>query len=197
MEDKKQTLTKEVEDLKQALTLQELEFCDLVIRGVLPVNAVEKAGLSPTPDKKIADRLMESFVIQEYIDALQRQVAVRSVMTLEKIDQRLSDIAMTDTTDVVEVGDVFTPIDADGCQGEPIQIVTIKDIDKLTEAQRAAIAQIKPCKGGLEIKLHDKVKVMELLAKRRGGFVEKQEVSHAGNVQIYTMVGDNGRGPKQ
>jgi hypothetical protein len=120
-------------------------------------------------------------------------VAERSVLTLEAIDQKLSDIAMTDILDVAELGPPV--LDADGNMVRPVMI---KGEEDLTSAQRASLKKIKNCKdGGLEIETHDKLKALDMLIKRRSGYIKKEEINVTGNaIQVIACVGDNGRGPK-
>jgi phage terminase small subunit len=53
--------------------------------------------------------------------------------------------------------------------------VRVKDSARLTAPQRAAIAGIKDTGKGVEIKLHDKQKAMELLVKYLGLFEKPEE----------------------
>lgn len=188
----------EIDKIAEGLTMKEIKFVDLVLRGEPVGFAYAMADLSAydEKDEKNGKFLLESPRIKLYIDSMKRMVATRSVMTLAKIDERLTDIAMTDVTDVVEIGETCFPTGPGGSEGAPVTMVKIKNISELPEDKRCAISSIKPCSGGLEVKLHDKVKVMEILAKRRGGFKDVQEVQHTGRVEVFAMVGNNGRGPK-
>ena len=201
MTEEKTKITDEIEGLKKCLTIKEQLFVDKILSGARVVDAYRDAGLfygEIERDKLrgMAVALRSSPKIQAYIDAIQRSVAIRSVMTLDAIDQRLTDIAMTNVTDVIEIGEVFFPTGPGGSESAPVQMTSIKDFENMTEAQKAAISSIKPVSGGLEVKFHDKVKVMELLAKRKSGFVDKQEIKHYGKIETIAFLGDNGRGPK-
>ena len=81
-------------------------------------------------------------------------------MNEETILDVLKAIAFSDFTEYVWVED-----------GE----VRIKDSRLLSPAQRAAIAGIKDSGRGVEIKLHDKQKALELLVKYLGLFETPQE----------------------
>ena len=81
-------------------------------------------------------------------------------MNEETILDVLKAIAFSDFTEYVWVED-----------GE----VRIKDSRLLSPAQRAAIAGIKDSGRGVEIKLHDKQKALELLVKYLGLFEKPQE----------------------
>ena len=76
-------------------------------------------------------------------------------MNEDTILSALRDIAFSDFTDYIWIED-----------GE----VRVKDTRLLSEGQRAAIAGIKDTGKGVEIKLHDKQKAIELLVKYLGLF---------------------------
>ena len=81
-------------------------------------------------------------------------------MTEETILEALNAIAFSDFTDYIWIED-----------GE----VRVKDTRLLTKGQRAAIAGIKDTGKGVEIKLHDKQKALELLVKYLGFFDRPEE----------------------
>ena len=89
-------------------------------------------------------------------------------MSEEEILSALRAIAFSDFTEYIWIED-----------GE----VRVKDSTRLTEGQRAAIAGIKDTGKGVEIKLHDKQKALELLAKYLGLF-EKDEADDAVRVEL-------------
>ena len=81
-------------------------------------------------------------------------------MNEETVLNALKAIAFSDFTDYIRVED-----------GE----VRVKDTCQLSEAQRSAIAGIKDTGKGVEIKLHDKQKALELLVKYLGLFDRPEE----------------------
>ena len=81
-------------------------------------------------------------------------------MNEETILDALKAIAFSDFTDYIWIED-----------GE----VRVKDTRLLSEGQRAAIAGIKDTGKGVEIKLHDKQKALELLVKYLGFFEQSGE----------------------
>lgn len=195
-------ITEELEHLAQCFDAQQLEFIRLFLKGVPIVDAWQNAGLSRTgndraKDKVAAKEFRRRGDTQAYINALQRVVATNSIMTLEARKKRLSDIAMANVTDIVKVGEVVFPDTGEGGTGIPVQMVTIRDMDELTDAQKAAIKSIKPKPGGLEIELYDQFRAMDMLAKLEGEYTEKKEVSMSGQVQTIAYIGDNRRGPKE
>ena len=83
-------------------------------------------------------------------------------MTEADILQTLQDIAFSDYTEYIWIED-----------GQ----VRVKDTRLLTDDQRAAIAGIKDSGKGVELKLHDKQKALELLVKYLGFFEHPTEES--------------------
>ena len=81
-------------------------------------------------------------------------------MNEETILEALQAIAFSDFTEYIWIED-----------GE----VRVKDSRQLSQAQRAAIAGIRDTGKGVEIKLHDKQKALELLVKYLGLFEKPQE----------------------
>ena len=92
-------------------------------------------------------------------------------MNEETVLEALRAIAFSDFTDYIRVED-----------GE----VRVKDTSQLTDAQRSAIAGIKDTGKGVEIKLHDKQKALELLVKYLGLFDRPEE--NAGLQVIFDGV---------
>ena len=81
-------------------------------------------------------------------------------MSEQTILEALQAIAFSDFTDYVWIED-----------GQ----VRVRDSRELSPAQRAAIAGIKDSGKGVEIKLHDKQKAMELLVRYLGFFEASAE----------------------
>lgn len=180
-------------DIYDALSVQHQTFVEAYLRGDTPLDALREAGLASggPADATAAAALLRAPLVRAYVDAMHRTAAERSILTLEAIDQRLTDIAMTDVIDVCEIGQPV--IDEDGIEHTPIRL---RHPAELTAAQRAAIASLKTIDGGVEIKMVDKLKALELLAKRRGGFVNVSDVNVSGGLTtVFAMCDDNGRGP--
>jgi phage terminase small subunit len=81
-------------------------------------------------------------------------------MNEQRILETLEAIAFSDYTDYIWIE-----------EGQ----VRVRDSRDLSPAQRAAIAGIKDSGKGVELKLHDKQKALELLAKYLGLFESSQE----------------------
>lgn len=82
----------------------------------------------------------------------------------EKILRELSAVAFSDYTEFVSVETA-----SDGCQ-----VVTVTDTPILKRNSRKAVAMVKAGTKGVEIKLYDKLKALELMGRTIGLFTEKK-----------------------
>lgn len=112
--------------------------------------------------RKAGSRLLTNVDIQKYIADRMRERQKRMEITQDRVLEELAAIAFARATDYAEV------------KGE---CVRIKDTDSLTDQQIKAIAGIKEGKFGIELKLNDKEKALELLGRHLGMFKDKVEVS--------------------
>lgn len=86
----------------------------------------------------------------------------------------LARVAFADATDYACV-ELRTHTKEDGTE-VTYQVVALRETADLTADQRAAIAGIKQAANGIEVKLHDKIKALELLGRHIGMFNDKLEV---------------------
>ena len=107
-------------------------------------------------------RMLRNVKVQKYIADRMQERQKRTEITQDRVLEELAAIAFARATDYAEV------------KGE---CVRIKDTDRLTDQQLKAIAGIKEGKFGIELKLNDKEKALELLGRHLGMFKDKVEVS--------------------
>lgn len=98
----------------------------------------------------------------------------RTGITQDRVLAELSAIAFAKATDYVEIDD-------DGA-------VKIKATASLTDEQKKAIAGIKEGANGVEVKLVDKTKALEMLSRHLGLFNDKLNV----NVEAIEIIEDIG-----
>lgn len=113
-----------------------------------------------------AARLLRNVNVQEYIDKRMKDREKRTEVTQDRVVQELASIAFAKVTDYVGIRSNGTT-----------SIVVIKSTDDLTDDQVRAIAGIKEGTNGIEIKLNDKEKALELLGRHLGMFRDKVDVS--------------------
>ena len=106
-------------------------------------------------------RMLRNVKVAAYIQKRMEERQKRTEITQDRVLEELAAIAFARATDFAEVKDGF---------------VIIKDTAGLSEQQIKAIAG-KEGKFGVELKLNDKEKALELLGRHLGMFKDRVEVS--------------------
>lgn len=109
-----------------------------------------------------ASRLLRNAKVAAYISERMQERQKRTEVTQDRVIEELAAIAFAKATDFVQIS-----------HGN----VILTDTSKLSENQIKAIAGIKEGKNGIELKLNDKEKALELLGRHLGMFKDKLEVS--------------------
>ena len=109
-----------------------------------------------------AARMLRNVKVAAYIQDRMQERQKRTEITQDRVLQELAAIAFAKATDYAEIKN---------------ECVRIKDTGDLDEQQVRAIAGIKEGKFGVEIKLNDKEKALELLGRHLGMFKDRLEVS--------------------
>ena len=137
-------------------------------------QAAIRAGYSERSARSIAGRLLTKDNIQAEISRRQKDLQRRTEVSQERVVKELARVAFADATDYVQV-ETRTVEKNDGTELS-YQTVTLTETAELSADQRAAIAGIKQGANGVEVKLHDKIKALELLGRHIGMFNDKLEV---------------------
>ncbi len=106
--------------------------------------------------------MLRNVNVAAYVEERMQDRQKRTEITQDRVLEELAAIAFARATDYAEVKQ---------------DRVIIKDTADLTENQIKAIAGIKEGKFGIELKLNDKEKALELLGRHLGMFKEKVELS--------------------
>ena len=109
-----------------------------------------------------ASRLLRNAKVAAYISERMQERQKRTEITQDRVIKELAAIAFAKATDFVQI-----------VRGN----VILTDTSELSEKQIKAIAGIKEGKNGIEIKLNDKEKALELLGRHLGMFKDKLEVT--------------------
>lgn len=110
-------------------------------------------------------RLLRNVKVAEYIAECMKERQKRTEVTQDRVVEELAAIAFAKATD-------YVAIKANG----PAAMVMIKSTDELSEDQVRAIAGIKEGANGVEIKLNDKEKALELLGRHLGMWNDKLDI---------------------
>ena len=147
------------------MTEKQKIFADEYLIDLNATRAYRKAYPSVKKDETAAQagsRMLRNVKVADYIAERMQARQERTEITQDKVLEELAAIAFARATDYAEVKD---------------DQVIIKDTSGLSENQIKAIAGIKQSKFGIELKLNDKEKALELLGRHLGMFKDRVEVS--------------------
>lgn len=157
------------------LTAKQIRFVDEYMVDFNATQAAIRAGYKAKTAHVIGAENLRKPKIAEEIARRQKDLQRRTEVTQDRVVKELARVAFADATDYACV-ETLTYENEDGTVS-PVQIVSPKDTDTLSDDQRAAIAGIKQGANGIEIKLHDKIKALELLGRHIGMFNDKLSLS--------------------
>lgn len=146
------------------MTEKQKRFCDEYLIDLNATRAYKVAYSNIKNDitaRANASRMLTNANVANYISERMEERQKRTEVTLDRVVQELADIAFSKVTDYATVKD---------------DMVKIKDTDELTENQIRAISGIKEGKFGIELKLNDKEKALELLGRHLGMWNDKLDI---------------------
>lgn len=147
------------------MTKKQKIFADEYLIDLNATRAYKVAYPSVKKDETAAQagsRMLRNVKVADYIQKRMQDRQKRTEITQDRVLEELAAIAFARATDFAEIKD---------------DCVIIKDTAGLTEQQIKAIAGIKEGKFGIELKLNDKEKALELLGRHLGMFKDRVEVS--------------------
>lgn len=112
-----------------------------------------------------AARMLRNVKVASYIQDRMEERQKRTEVTQDRVVVELAAIAFSKATDYVEIR-------SNGVAG----MVIIKPTSELSDTQVRAIAGIKEGANGIEIKLNDKEKALELLGRHLGMWNDKLDI---------------------
>lgn len=142
---------------------------------LVDLNATAAARRAGYKDPNIGRQLITKNNVSEEIAKRQVKLQNKLEITQEKVLQELAAIAFANGSD-------FVTVTATG-------LLDVKPTGKVPKEKLPAIAGIKYTQvGSVEIKLHDKVKALELLGKHLGVFDEKRDTDKAEENNIFEVI---------
>lgn len=118
-----------------------------------------------------AARLLKNVKVKAYIDEQMQKRAKRTEVTQDKVVAELAKIAFAQITDFVEI--------------DSRNNVIIRSTDEMDKNKIGAIAGIKEGQNGIEVKMNDKEKALELLGRHLGMWNDKQEITATISYEDY------------
>lgn len=147
------------------MTKKQKIFADEYLIDLNATRAYRVAYPSVKKDEtasQAGSRMLRNVKVQEYISERMQEREQRTEVTQDMVVKELAAIAFSKATDYVEV------------KGGT---VSIKDTGSLSDEQIRAIAGIKEGRNGIEIKLSDKEKALELLGRHLGMWNDKLDIN--------------------
>ena len=138
------------------LTPKQERFVDEYLVDLNATAAAKRAGYSEKSASRIAIELLNKTHVSAAIQARRDKLRGKLEITQEAVLQELASIAFANGTDFVTVTGAG--------------LLCVKATSEVPKNKLPAIAGIKYSQLGIEIKLHDKVRALELLGKHLGVF---------------------------
>lgn len=137
------------------LTAKQMRYVEEYLVDLNATAAAIRAGYSKKTAYSLGQRLLKNVEVKKAIHKAMQDRQRRTNITQDRVLEELAAIGFAKATDYAQV------------TGE---IVTIRSTGDLTPEQAAAIAGIEAGRYGVRLKLHDKVRALELLGKHLGMF---------------------------
>ena len=159
------------------LTAKQKRFIEEYLIDLNATQAAIRAGYSKKTAAAVgAENLRKPHIAAE----IKRRMAERqkrTEVTQDRVVKELARLAFANAADFVTVEK--REVDAGDGAIITVDCATVKHTSELTVDQQAAIAGIKQSANGVELKLCDKLKALELLGRHMGMFTDKLDVQTA------------------
>ena len=157
------------------LTAKQVRFVDEYLVDFNATQAAIRAGYKAKTAHVIGAENLRKPKIAEEIARRQKDLQRRTEVTQERVVKELARIAFANIADYIHV-ETQTRTKDDGTE-IIYQTVMFNETQELSADQRAALAVVKQSVNGFELKLHDKIKALELLGRHIGMFNDKLSLS--------------------
>lgn len=165
------------------MTNKQKRFCEEYLVDLNATQAAIRAGYSPAAAGAIGAENLKKPQIRARIDKDLAEQSKRTGVTADRIVRELARVAFANSQDVIDYDDATVKNDAVRDDTAAVASVRVKTI---------------PTKDGpgveREVKMHDKLKALELLGRRLGLFTDNVNFSGEGVVQIVDDVPDKPAG---
>jgi len=192
-------LSTQLKKAADALPIKQRTFCEEYILDLNGTQAANRAKYKKNSACEQASELLTKPKIKAYIALLMKARADRTEITPDRVLKELAAIAFANIDDFVKVTEgeeIETTMDADGNPVENKRIyrtVEVFPTDKVDKAKIPAISSIKQGKSGIELKIHDKEKALELLGRHLGMWNDKLQLNADDELKkLYKTVMNGG-----
>lgn len=150
------------------LTEKQKRFADEYLIDLNATQAAIKSGYSEKTASVQAVRLLRNVNVQQYIQVQIKKREQRTEITQDRVIEELAKIGFSDISD-------YCSVEENG--------VSIKETASIDSKKIGAISSIKQGANGIEVKLYDKLKALELLGKHLGIFENHDNVDSVEDLQ--------------
>lgn len=171
------------------LTAKQQRFVKEYLVDLNATKACIRAGYSVKSADKIGSQLLGKSGVAAAIAAAQEKLAKKLEITQERVLREYAKLAFSDIRNVVRWGEsVMVKMEDDGevVVRNTLALVSSSDIDDDTAA---AVEEVSEGKTGLKVKMHDKARALDALAKHLGLF-ERDNAQRAVTVVINSGDAD-------
>jgi phage terminase small subunit len=162
-----------------ALTAKQKIFADEYLIDLNATRAYKVAYPRVKKDETAranSSRMLTNANVAVYVEKRMKDREKRTEITQDMVLKELAKIGFADVTD-------FVTIENKGI----LRVVEVKPTDEMPRDKMGAIAGIKEGANGIEIKLNDKGKALELIGRHLGMFKDKLEVSGVLETEISKL----------
>ena len=177
------------------LTYKQQRFIEEYVIDGNATQAAIRAGYNEKTARFIGAENLTKPNIKLLIEQKRQEQTEKAGVTAEALIKELATIGYSRVTDYLKVDDYDVIVGyTNDSEGNPdmsrpitkkIRGVEVFKTNDMPEDKRAAIAEIRQTKDGISLKLHDKIKAIELLGRNLGIFKDKLEVN--GEVTIKKL----------
>jgi len=146
------------------LTLKQSIFVDEYIKDKNALQAAIRAGYSEASAGWRGCTLLKDPKVQAAIEDRLQAAQARSQVTVDRVLTELARIAFADITDIVSV------------EGGKVRVRDTRDLPPETRKAISEITETGAAGGTIKVKLHDKIKALELIGRHLAMFKDKLDV---------------------
>ena len=182
-------------DNNDKLTVQQDKFVQSLVKGKSQREAYyvayphSKKWTDNTVDVKACNLFAQGKIkirYEQIRDKIVQKAEEECIVTVAEVLRELKSIGFADINDFARIKEnIYTD---DKGEQKQFQSVELTPTDNITSEKRRAIAGIKQGANGIEIKMNDKLKALELLGKHLGMFEEQD--SETDKTVVIQLVGD-------
>ena len=160
-------------DRTQCLTARQTRFVEEYLIDLNATAAAKRAGYSEKSAYSLGQRLLKHPGVAEAVDAAIQERTERLGLQADDVVLELRRIAFSDIIDYME------------WDSSTVRVKKSHEIP--TEARRAIAGMTRSANGSVQVKLHGKVRALEMLAKHLGMYeIRREPSSRVGDVCLLT-----------